>query len=305
MKDCRFGLRSLTDWNLIDESFDVAPETENGIANFDDAFLNAFSFDVSIPSLAPYAETSLLPQSAPIHYSADRDEIELDFGLTDHDISLMESMNGHGVVFHPDYLNMEGSSQQADDLSEADSGIAMGADAYRRSSLVCWTPGHEDHYCPDQDNLSVPKAIDRQESATSPSRRHVLTDHLSNRGRDLIFGMVLQTCRRADLSCIMSSFPSTELFNNLLHDFFDHHKSETVQWIHLPTFQPNREDPEILAVMAAAGASRSPIPAVRKLGYALMEIVRLRLGSKVCFNFFLCALCLGARAAANFLSLQV
>ena len=131
---------------------------------------------------------------------------------------------------------MEGPVQQADNLSETDSGIAMGVDAYRRSSLVCWTPGYDDHYCPDQDNLLVPEAIDSQEFVTSPSNRHVLADPLTNRARDLIFGMVMQNCRRADLCRIMSLFPSTELLDNLFHKFYDYHQSETDQWVHVPTF---------------------------------------------------------------------
>lgn len=49
----------------------------------------------------------------------------------------------------------------------------------------------------------------------------------------------------------------------------------------------NDEAPDMLAALAAAGATRSTIPTIRKLGYALMEIVRLQLSDKVRWYLYL------------------
>jgi hypothetical protein len=81
----------------------------------------------------------------------------------------------------------------------------------------------------------------------------------------------------------MKSFPSTELLDGLIQQYFELQQHAVQTFIHMPTFKTNSEDPGILAGVAAAAAVCSPVPTIRKLGYALNEIVRLHLPSKVRF----------------------
>jgi hypothetical protein len=79
----------------------------------------------------------------------------------------------------------------------------------------------------------------------------------------------------------MKSFPSTELLDSLIQDFFARQSEQVDSWIHGPTFHPNEESPDMVGIIAAAGAVKSPIPTIRKLGFALMEVVRLQMSTKV------------------------
>lgn len=51
--------------------------------------------------------------------------------------------------------------------------------------------------------------------------------------------------------------------------------------------QLNKESPEMIIALAAAGAVLSPVEAIQKLGYALLEVARLYLCQKVHFAFLL------------------
>jgi hypothetical protein len=93
--------------------------------------------------------------------------------------------------------------------------------------------------------------------------------------------MVLQTSQRANLTRIMKSFPSTQLLDSLIQYYFESQSHHIDSWIHGPTFGMNDEPPDMLAALAAAGAARSTIPTIRRLGYALIEIVRLQVSVKV------------------------
>ena len=203
--------------------------------------------------------------------------LQFDFNLTDGDFGLIDYFNSRGTI-HDGYLN--NIANGVNDDIDSDSGIALGAEAYRRSSLSTWKPAHEDHALADQENLSVPKSIDSPESNVT-SDRQILSERLSPSSRDLIFGIVLQTSQQASMTRIMKSFPSTELLDSLIQSFFEWQRQQLDSWIHGPTFQPSQEDPDILAALAAAGAVRSTIPTIRKLGYALIEIVRLYFPVKV------------------------
>lgn len=202
--------------------------------------------------------------------------MQLDFDLDDVDFGFIKSFNER-ISQPADHPNL-GTSDQ-DDRLDSDSAIAIGEEAYHKSSLANWTPIHSDHGYADQANLSVPKSIDSPDTINIGSK--ALPERLSSSSRDIIFGMVLKICRKANLGRIMRSFPSTELLDSLLQSFFKSHAAQVDSWIHAPTFKPNDEGPEILTAIAAAGAVQSSIPTIRKLGYALMEIVRLQLPEKV------------------------
>lgn len=79
----------------------------------------------------------------------------------------------------------------------------------------------------------------------------------------------------------MQCFPSAELLDSLIQDYFLRQRTQLDTWIHGPSMQLNKECPELLLALAAAGAVVSPVEAIQKLGYALLEIARLHLCQKV------------------------
>ncbi|KAL4927331.1 putative C6 and C2H2 transcription factor RegA-like [Aspergillus undulatus] len=246
---------------------------ESGVFSVDGTFFPEFIPD----SLVSLSRPGELDPSAfpPNDYYAHRlydHSLNFDFDLTEVDFGLIDFYNSRGSV----------NPAQADDPDgrlDADSGIALGAEAYQRSSLSAWKPAREDHAFADQGDLSVPKSIDSPETSVR-SERQILSERLSPGSRDLIFGMVLQTSQRANLTRIMKSFPSTELLDSLIQDFFADQSQQVDSWIHGPTFHPNEESPDMVGIVAAAAAVKSTIPTIRKLGYALMEVVRLQMSQK-------------------------
>ncbi|KAL4975281.1 hypothetical protein BDW66DRAFT_167299 [Aspergillus desertorum] len=249
---------------------------DSGVFSVDGTFFPEFIPD-SLVSLSRPGE--LLDPSAfpPNDYYAHRlydHNLNFDFDLTEVDFGLIDFYNSRGSAnpapLQPDEIDRD---------PDRDSGIALGAEAYSRSSLSAWKPVHSDHAFADQNDLSVPKSIDSPE-ASGQSRHQILSERLSPGSRDLIFGMVLQTGQRANLTRIMKSFPSTELLDSLIQDFFAYQAQQVDSWIHGPTFHPNEESPDMVGIVAAAAAVKSSIPTIRKLGYALMEVVRLQISSK-------------------------
>jgi hypothetical protein len=256
----------------------VSPtDPESGIFSVDGTFFPNFIPDSLISSLSrynryndPFDPSSLLPEFT--HYSA-LENPAYDLNLTDGDFGLIDMYNARS--FPPEFNGFEPR-----DRFDADSGIGMGAEAYHRSSLSAWKPVQQDRAFDDHENLSVPQAIDSPEAIVA-SDRQILSERLSSSNRDLIFGLVLEISREANLTRIMKSFPSTELLDGLIQQYFEDQSRSVDSFIHGPTFRPNSEHASILAILAAAGAVRSPIPTIRKLGYALLEIVRLYMPIKV------------------------
>ncbi|KAL4775907.1 hypothetical protein BDW60DRAFT_225052 [Aspergillus nidulans var. acristatus] len=248
---------------------------ESGVFSVDGTFFPEFIPD-SLVSLSRPGEVD--PSAFPPNdYYAHRlfdHNINFDFDLTEVDFGLIDFYNSRGSA-NPAPLQPDETDRDAD----RDSGIALGAEAYSRSSLSAWKPVHSDHAFADQNDLSVPKSIDSPE-ASAQCRHQILSERLSPGSRDLIFGMVLQTSQRANLTRIMKSFPSTELLDSLIQDFFANQAQQVDSWIHGPTFHPNEESPDMVGIVAAAAAVKSTIPTIRKLGYALMEVVRLQMSLK-------------------------
>jgi hypothetical protein len=244
-------------------------ETGSGIFSVDGTFFPDFIPDALIPTLA---RNDIDPFIAPQEYTGTLDpNVTFNFDFTDVDFGLIDFFNAQGV--------QHSHAADVPDGLETDSGIALGAEAYQRSSLSAWKPAHSDHAFIDEEGLSVPKSIDSPETSMR-SERQMLSERLSPGSRDHIFGLVLQTSTKGNLTRIMKSFPSTELLDSLIQDYFEIQSHHIDSWIHRPTFHVNEQSPDMLAIVAAAGAVRSTIPTLRKLGYALMEIVRLRMSDK-------------------------
>ncbi|KAL3451605.1 hypothetical protein BJX65DRAFT_293519 [Aspergillus insuetus] len=266
--------QAMPTYGVSNQTVSPLVDHESGVFSVDGTFFPEFIPD-SLVSLSRPGEldpTAFPPNDYYAHRLYDHD-LNYDFDLTEVDFGLIDFYNSRGSV-NPVLQPAEDPHDR-----DADSGIALGAEAYQRSSLSAWQPAREDHAFADQGDLSVPKSIDSPEASVR-SERQILSERLSPGTRDLIFGMVLQTSQRANLARIMKSFPSTELLDSLIQDFFARQSEQVDSWIHGPTFHLNEESPDMVGIVAAAGAVKSPIPTIRKLGFALMEVVRLQMSTK-------------------------
>ncbi|KAL2815096.1 hypothetical protein BJX63DRAFT_420470 [Aspergillus granulosus] len=94
--------------------------------------------------------------------------------------------------------------------------------------------------------------------------------------RDKILGIALSQMP-LPVSPNAASFPSPELLDRLIRYYLTAPFSDPHVWIHQPTFTIKGSPPELVLAMAAAGAVLTPDSALRKLGFAMQEVLRLQL----------------------------
>ena len=163
------------------------------------------------------------------------------------------------------------------------SSINAGAEAYQKS-IWQWKPVQQDHAHAEQVNLSLScKDMQILEPQHGPD---VLDQTLEQTSRDKILAMLLSVCKPSNISRVVASFPSAELLDSLMHSFFRSEVHRTDSWIHLPTFSVQSQRPELNGIVVAAGAVLSSVPALRKLGFAIQEAVRLAI-PKIVSTYYL------------------
>ena len=152
--------------------------------------------------------------------------------------------------------------------------VALGAEAYKRSSFSVWHPAQQDHGGAEVENLSVPSAVDGSPETQIVITERCLGENLNRAARDELLSMVLRTCKPERLHFVFKAFPTPEFLDDLLQSFFFHHYHKVDSFIHIPSFKPNQQAPEFLGAIAAAGAALTNIKSVHKLGFALQDAVR-------------------------------
>ncbi|RAQ69503.1 C6 and C2H2 transcription factor [Aspergillus flavus] len=222
-----------------------------------------------------FLENNRLPLMSPNEYDYFGGNISPELGLTEADLEFLASLNNHDLAHERPNTVAQYHTQRS--VPEA-LGL-MDKEAYHNSPLSNWTPRSEDNAYMDQQYLSVPKHLDRSISSGTAEAR-VFSECLSKESRDKVFSIFVQVCQRRDFGRMMHYFPSAELLDSLIQDYFLHQRSEIDSWIHESTIDLNQESPEMIIALAAAGAVLSPVNAIQRLGYALLEIARLELSSK-------------------------
>lgn len=274
----------------------ITPDISNGMgsshlhmsaipidASLDDTSLAEFLRDVMSPhSMLPAdAMGDLIPQSYPprdifnFGIDANLDFNDLDFGWIDSQNSVPAWNSNWSSENDP---AVDRSQQAPDDVR---SSINAGAEAFERS-LWRWAPQKQEHAYAEQVNLSLPyKDLQSLEARLGPE---ILAHRLEQNSRDRILAMLLSTCEPVNVPRVVTSFPSAEVLESLMHLFFRSESTKTDSWIHLPTFRPQSQRPEMNGIVVAAGALLSTVPTVRKLGFAIQEAVRLAIPQIVGFT---------------------
>jgi hypothetical protein len=171
-----------------------------------------------------------------------------------------------------------------EDMSEPPSRMDGGAghaidvrasEAFRKS-LWRWLPKHSDAGHCEQLHLSLPA-----DAGVTPSHtKRPCEERLGQSTRDKIMAIAMATCDQSQILHIVSRFPSADVLDCLVQDDLFYLRTRSVTHIHIPTFSPNDWRPELVAMIAAHGAIRNEVAAIRRLGYALQEAVRLSLINK-------------------------
>ncbi|QQK41299.1 C6 and C2H2 transcription factor [Penicillium digitatum] len=204
--------------------------------------------------------------------------MNFELGLTDADLELLDSLNRACPLQQPRFIQEEQPARRGIPTSPGFPNN-VNTNPLHDSPLSHWTPRAEDNAYMDQHYLSVPQHLDTPESTGIPSPR-IFAEPLSKESRDAAFALVVERCHQKSSNRIMQCFPSAELLDSLVQCFFTQQRSKIDAWIHEPTMQLNQESPEMILTLAAAGAVRSDVEAIQRLGYAMLEVARLQVNGK-------------------------
>jgi hypothetical protein len=271
---------------------------EDPILDIDDSSLAEFFQDIMTRGSPNYSKEDTAMDLVPQDSSWDVLNFGIDSSLdfNDMDLGWITSHNETSILsynFLPDYGDLQlDHGQQTPDVHPS---INLGAEAFRKS-LWNWLPGQREHAFMEVSNLSLShKDMEGFENRASPD---IIDPQLEQSSRDDILAMVLSTnSQQNGASRVITSFPSTQLLNSLMHLFLRSEATKTDSFIHLPTFRPRTQRPEFNGIIIAAGAILSSVPTgmtpflcllfgtltllVRKLGFAIQETVRLAIPATV------------------------
>ncbi|KAJ8123955.1 hypothetical protein O1611_g9475 [Lasiodiplodia mahajangana] len=199
---------------------------------------------------------------------------EVDFGMLDH--WNLDGMSERPVV-------TQAVTPQTDDSSVDMAQMRRKLVKIWTDSPWRWVPDKRDHGYIEHANLPLPC----RDSASQQFQEHqrqidrVVQDKLDSSSRDKILVVVLGACNTDTIKMrVAASFPSAEIMDTLTHIFLAAHLCSVSSWIHFGTLVLNTQWPEWLAIAAAAGATMTPVPTLRKFGFAIAEAVRLLIPSK-------------------------
>lgn len=209
--------------------------------------------------------------------SLELDEMDLD------QIGSYNQLFLHGVPFEMHPPPQPPNWQQVGimtPISEDDTTIGMRQLSIRakafRNSQFRWTP-KEERGNTETDNLSVPSGETPLSMNLEMPVWRPIGGRIDQSSRDRILSVVLTTVDHDKTAKSVLNFPSVELLDNLMNYYFFRQRDTLDIWIHSGSFRPNDSSPELLAAIVAAGAVLTHVPAIRKLGYALQEAVRIQL----------------------------
>ncbi|GAW15967.1 hypothetical protein ANO14919_053890 [Xylariales sp. No.14919] len=203
---------------------------------------------------------------------------EVDFGMLDH--WNLDGLGERAVV-------TQAATPQTDDSSVDMTQMRQKLVKIWTESPWRWIPDKRDHRYFEHGNLPLPTRDSASQQFQERQKQidRVVQDKLDPSSRDKILAVVLGTCGSDAVRMrVAASFPSTEILDTLTHIFLAAHLCSVSGWIHFGTLALNSQWPEWLVTAAAAGAILTPVPTLRKFGFAIEEAVRMILPSKVSFN---------------------
>jgi hypothetical protein len=156
---------------------------------------------------------------------------------------------------------------------------SWGHAAFRRSPWI-WDPESKDYLSREKEGLQLnEEPISNYPSLETYRNKIPPKAQLNNVTRDRLFAMVVGEIKDQTRA---PSFPSVDLLNYLIQAHFVQEDHEYDSWLHFPTFRPDDTLTELVGAVIASGATFISTPSIWQFGYAMQEIVRLRMGRLVC-----------------------
>ncbi|CRG83450.1 hypothetical protein PISL3812_00801 [Talaromyces islandicus] len=204
--------------------------------------------------------------------------LETDLDLSAVDLSLLDCYNTRNP-FEFDTLTISTPLFEPPDNIMNSYGINDKGDSYSPHRRIWrFVPTSGDHGFCEHDNLLLPPKVASHptpESLVEPDSRST-PERLDLSSRDKILSIAVGQLKHP-ISRAVSSFPSVELLDSLIQYYLTAPFSTGNMWFHRASFTPKTLRPELLLAMAAAGAVLTPDSTLRKLGFAMQEVVRHQL----------------------------
>jgi hypothetical protein len=215
--------------------------------------------------------------------------LEENMELNDSDYDVMQYFQGKAVIqitplpmaeaavdLETTFVPPISSSIQTDDppQSRALTGVGLGIEAFRKS-LWCWAPTWDEKSPSQHLDFALPREDVASPQSHFQAHIQVITETLGTEARDQVLAMLLRNCPRSEFSKVVSSFPTAEFLEILMHSFLGSHLAHSDTWVHLPTFRISEQRPEVIGGCIAAGALLSTSPSIRKFGFAIQESIRI------------------------------
>ncbi|KIL90941.1 transcriptional regulator crz1 [Fusarium avenaceum] len=221
-----------------------------------------------------YDQPNKVPESQGLAVLDFCNDNDTNMELSDMDFGLLDHWNTDGMSNTIPAQQETPNSDKSVDIANIQQSLVTAWDV----SPWRWDPVAKDNAFDEQGNLPVSQrdvASIRAHTSKGALRR-VIDQKLDFAARDGVLALVLGACQPDTMSSrISGSFPSADLLDTMLHVFLNSHTNQVSDFIHFPTFKLNEQEPEFIANAAAAGAVLTPIPTLRKFGYALQESIRI------------------------------
>ncbi|EED24420.1 C6 transcription factor RegA [Talaromyces stipitatus ATCC 10500] len=206
--------------------------------------------------------------------------LETDLDLSIVDLSFLESYNSRNPFefgeLPPEPLPLPSVTTPEINIEKTGHPASLGKLLWR------FVPAPQDHGLAEHDNLLLP---DQTESNPTPQslvevEHRTTAEKLDLSSRDKILGIFLRQMKQPNISQAVS-FPSVDLLDSFIQYYLTAPFSNVRSWLHLPTLNFRKSRSELLLGLAAAGAVLAPDLALRKLGYAMHEVLRIQLTAAV------------------------
>lgn len=201
--------------------------------------------------------------------------LETDLDFSSMDLDFLDMYNARA----PFEFGLAATSTTLLDQCTIDQNEGREKDDRNMDPMLRWTghfiPAPQDHAYAEHAHLSLPAEVASHESPQSllNFEKRMTAERLEFTSRDKILGIILSQVK-PPVARAVSSFPSGELLDCLIQYFLSVPFSGASTWVHGAGFQPKKTRPELLLAMAAAGAVLTPDNSLRKLGFAMHEVVR-------------------------------
>ncbi|PVH83863.1 hypothetical protein DL98DRAFT_615247 [Cadophora sp. DSE1049] len=150
-------------------------------------------------------------------------------------------------------------------------GVALGANAFKES-MWQWCPSAADQRRdkpPFRPSIPYDQLIPKSRWPSID----VSVKGVGSQTYHHLIALVLSATDSKYTAHVISSFPTCELINCLISNYFFCTATTTDSFIHVPSFDPNSSTPELVLCIAMAGATMPNVPELHQLGYEIYEIV--------------------------------